>query len=47
MVAPLVDMELAHPDTVAAIDAAGITHDDKFWWAFRMYANGRPFSDPR
>lgn len=46
LIAPLVDMELAHPDTVAALDAAGIKRDDKFWWAFRLYANGLPFSDP-
>lgn len=46
LTAPLVDMELAHPDTVAAIDAAGIKRDDRFWWAFRLYANGLPFSDP-
>jgi acetyl esterase/lipase len=26
-------MERTHPDTVAAIDAAGIKRDDKFWWA--------------
>ncbi|WP_164478718.1 alpha/beta hydrolase [Mycolicibacterium stellerae] len=46
LTAPLVDMELAHPDTVAAIDAAGIKRDEKFWWAFKLYANGMPFSDP-
>jgi acetyl esterase/lipase len=46
LISPLVDMELAHPDTVAAIDAAGIERDDKFWWAFELYANGIPFSDP-
>jgi acetyl esterase/lipase len=46
LIAPLVDIELAHPDTVAAIDAAGITRDAKFWWAFKLYANGLPFSDP-
>ena len=46
LTAPLVDMELAHPDTVAAIDAAGIKRDERFWWAFRLYANGLPFSDP-
>jgi acetyl esterase/lipase len=46
LTAPLVDMELAHPNTVAAIDAAGIKRDERFWWAFRLYANGLPFSDP-
>jgi acetyl esterase/lipase len=46
LTAPLVDMELAHPDTVAAIEAAGIKRDEKFWWAFKLYANGMPFSDP-
>jgi acetyl esterase/lipase len=46
LIAPLVDMELAHPDTAAAIDAAGIKLDEKFWWAFKMYANGMPFNDP-
>lgn len=46
LISPLVDMELAHPDTVAAIDAAGIKRDEKFWWAFELYANGVPFSDP-
>jgi acetyl esterase/lipase len=46
LTAPLVDMELAHPDTVAAIETAGIKRDEKFWWAFKLYANGMPFSDP-
>lgn len=46
LTAPMVDMELAHPDTIAAIEAAGLTRDDKFWWAFRLYAGGLPFSDP-
>jgi acetyl esterase/lipase len=46
LTAPLVDMELAHAATVAAIDAAGIKRDERFWWAFRLYANGLPFSDP-
>jgi acetyl esterase/lipase len=46
LTAPLVDMELAHPDTVAAIDAAGIKRDEKFWWAFKLYADGTPFDDP-
>lgn len=46
LTAPLVDMELAHPDTVAAIETAGIKRDEKFWWAFKLYANGVPFSDP-
>jgi acetyl esterase/lipase len=46
LTAPLVDMELAHPDTVAAIDAAGIKRDERFWWAFKLYANGLPFNDP-
>lgn len=46
LTAPMVDMELAHPDTVAAIDAAGLRRDDKFWWAFRLYADGLPFDDP-
>lgn len=46
LTAPLVDMELAHPDTVAAIDAAGIARDEKFWWAFKLYAGGMPFNDP-
>ena len=46
LTAPLVDMELAHPATVAAIDAAGIKRDERFWWVFRLYANGLPFSDP-
>ena len=46
LTAPLVDMELGHPDTVAAIDDAGIKRDERFWWAFRLYANGLPFSDP-
>jgi epsilon-lactone hydrolase len=42
----MVDMELAHPDTIAAIDAAGLTRDEKFWWAFKLYADGLPFNDP-
>ncbi|KRD14382.1 hypothetical protein ASE48_05125 [Mycobacterium sp. Root265] len=46
LTAPMVDMELAHPDTVAATEAAGLTRDDRFWWAFRLYADGLPFSDP-
>ena len=46
LTAPLVDMELAHPDTVAAIEAAGIKRDARFWWAFELYADGLPFSDP-
>ena len=46
LTAPMVDMELAHPDTVAAIDAAGHIRDDKFWWAFKLYADGLPFNDP-
>ena len=46
LTAPMVDMELAHPDTLAAIEAAGLTRDDKFWWAFRLYADGLPFTDP-
>jgi acetyl esterase/lipase len=46
LTAPLVDMELAHPDAVAANDDAGIKRDARFWWAFRLYANGLAFSDP-
>ncbi|HET6733710.1 alpha/beta hydrolase [Mycobacterium sp.] len=46
LTAPMVDMELAHPDTVAATEAAGLTRDDKFWWAFKLYADGLPFNDP-
>ena len=46
LTAPLVDMEFAHQDTVAAIDAAGIKRDEKFWWAFKLYADGTPFDDP-
>lgn len=46
LTAPMVDMELAHPDTVAAIDAAGHKRDDKFWWAFELYANGLAFNEP-
>jgi acetyl esterase/lipase len=46
LTAPLVDMELGHPDTVAAIKDAGIKRDDKFWWAFKLYANGLPLRDP-
>jgi len=46
LIAPLVDMELAHPNTVAATEAAGIVRDEKFWWAFELYANGMPFSEP-
>jgi acetyl esterase/lipase len=46
LTAPLVDMELAHPDTIAAIDAAGIKRDERFWWAFELYANGLPLSNP-
>jgi acetyl esterase/lipase len=46
LTAPLVDMELAHPATVAATEAAGIKRDERFWWAFELYANGLPFSDP-
>jgi acetyl esterase/lipase len=46
LTAPLVDMELAHPDTLAATEAAGIKRDEKFWWAFKMYADDLPYSDP-
>jgi acetyl esterase/lipase len=46
LTAPMVDMELAHPDTVAATEGAGLTRDDKFWWAFKLYADGLPFNDP-
>ncbi|MHA3024270.1 alpha/beta hydrolase [Mycobacterium sp. BMJ-28] len=35
LTAPLVDMELAHPDTVAATEAAGITRDEKFLVGFQ------------
>ncbi|MDZ7886644.1 MAG: alpha/beta hydrolase fold domain-containing protein [Mycobacterium sp.] len=46
LTAPMVDMELAHPDTIAATEAAGLTRDERFWWAFRLYADGQPFNDP-
>ena len=46
LTAPMVDMELAHPDTIAATEAAGLIRDDRFWWAFRLYADGLPFNDP-
>jgi acetyl esterase/lipase len=35
-----------HPDTIAATEAAGLKRDDKFWWAFKLYADGLPFNDP-
>jgi len=46
LTAPVVDMEFAHPPTAAAIQADPTTTDATFWWGFKLYANGTPFSDP-
>ncbi|WP_283608164.1 alpha/beta hydrolase fold domain-containing protein [Mycolicibacterium poriferae] len=46
LTAPLVDMEMASPDTAAAIKADPASTESTFWWGFKLYAGDTPLSDP-
>jgi acetyl esterase/lipase len=46
LTAPLVDMEMANPDTAEAIKADPTSTDSTFWWGFKLYAGNTPLSDP-
>ena len=46
LTASLVDMEMANPDTAAAIKSDHTSTDFTFWWGFKLYAGNTLLSDP-